>query len=180
MIAISENIQLVEITINDHKKLMDLACKIYPPEYLHLWDNNDCGWYLNRFYGFKNFKEELSEAHSNYYFVLYKSKIEGFIRFVYNKPFDPFSDTSETYLHRIYLSQESQGTGIAQQLLNWIEQKSKENGMGSVWLEAMDTKERAIQFYKKTGFKILSTKLLNFELMLPRYRGMYLMRKNIS
>ena len=58
MIPISENIQLSEITINDQKKLMDLACKIYPPEYLHLWDNNDCGWYLNRFYGFKNFSRD--------------------------------------------------------------------------------------------------------------------------
>ena len=180
MIAISENIQLVEITINDHKKLMDLACKIYPPEYLHLWDNNDCGWYLNRFYGFKNFKEELSEAHSNYYFVLYKSKIEGFIRFVYNKPLHQFSNKPGTYLHRIYLSQESQGTGIAQQLLKWIEQKSRENGIEYIWLEAMDTKERAVQFYKNTGFKILSEKRLNFELMFPRYRGMYLMHKNIS
>ncbi|MFH6770099.1 GNAT family N-acetyltransferase [Gaetbulibacter aquiaggeris] len=180
MIAISENIQLVEITINDHKKLMALACKIYPPEYLHLWDNNDCNWYLNRSYGLENFKEELSEVHSNYYFVLYNLKTEGLIRFVYNKPLNQFSDTSGTYLHRLYLNQESQGKGIAQQLLRWIEQKSKENGMGYIWLEAMDTKEKAIQFYKKTGFKTLSTRRLNFELMLHQYRGMYIMHKNIS
>ena len=180
MIPISENIQLSEITINDQKKLMDLACKIYPPEYQHLWNNNDCGWYLNRCYGFKNFKEELSEINSNYYFISYKSKIEGFIRFVYNKPLHQFSNKPGTYLHRIYLSQESQGTGIAQQLLKWIEQKSRENGLEYIWLEAMDTKERAVQFYKNTGFKILSEKRLNFELMFPRYRGMYLMHKNIS
>jgi ribosomal protein S18 acetylase RimI-like enzyme len=180
MIAISEHIQLVEITINDHKKLMDLACKIYPPEYRHLWENNDCDWYLDRCYGLKNFEEELAELHSNYFFVLYKSKVEGLIRFVYNKPLEMFPDTSGTYLHRIYLSQDAQGNGIAQILLDCIEQKSKEYGMGYIWLEAMDTKDRALQFYKKSGFKILSTKLLNFELMLPPYRGMFLMHKNIS
>lgn len=179
MIAISENIQLVEITINDHKKLMDLACKIYPPEYKHLWENNDSNWYLNRSYCLENFKEELSEVHSNYYFVLYHSKIEGLIRFIYDKPFSEFTDTFGTYLHRIYLSQESQGKGIAQHLLHWIEQRSKKNGMGYIWLEAMDTKERVIQFYKKNGFKILSSRRLNFELMLHQYRGMYIMHKNI-
>ncbi len=180
MITISENIQLAEITINDHKKLMDLSRKIYPPEYRHLWKNNDCVWYLNRCYGLKNFEEELAELHSNYFFVYYKSKIEGLIRFVYNKPLDMFSEKSGTYLHRIYLSQDSQGIGIAQKLLDWIEQKSKENDMRFIWLEAMDTKERALQFYKKNGFKISSTKRLNFELMLHHYRGMYIMHKTIS
>ena len=63
-------------------------------------------------------------------------------------------------MHRIYLSQESQGTGIAQQLLKWIEQKSRENGIEYIWLEAMDTKERAIQFYKKSGFKIININIL--------------------
>lgn len=179
MIPISENIQLIDITINDQKKLIDIAYKIYPPEYQHLWKSDDCNWYLNRCYGLKNFEVELSEVHSNYYFVLYKSKVEGFIRFVHNKPLDQFSNKSATYLHRIYVSQKCQGTGIAQQLIDWIVQQSKEKGMDIIWLEAMDTKERALQFYKKNNFKILTNKRLDFELMLSPYRGMHLMYKNI-
>lgn len=179
MITITQDIKLVEITINDQDKLMDLACKIYPPEYQYLWKNKDCNWYLNRCYGLDNFKEELSDVNSNYYFIKYKSQIEGLIRFVYNKQLDQFPYKSATYVHRIYLSKASQGTGCAQNLINWIEQQSIKKGMDLMWLESMDTKERAIKFYKKNGFKTLIPKQLQFELMLHHFRGMYVMYKNI-
>jgi ribosomal protein S18 acetylase RimI-like enzyme len=179
MIPISEHIHLIKITINDQNKLMDLAWKIYPPEYKYLWENEDCNWYLNRCYGLKNFNEELSENDAHYYFVIYKSEIEGFIRFVFNKPLEQFPGKSATYLHRIYLSQESQGTGVSQKLIHWIEQKSKEKGMDYMWLEAMCSKDRALQFYKKNSFEILTKKRLSFDLILDHLREIYLMYKPI-
>ncbi len=180
MTQISDNIQLIKVTIKDQKKLMDLAWKIYPTEYKYLWKNDDCNWYLNRCYGLKNFTDELAENLAHYYFVIYKTQIEGFIRFVFNKSLELFPDKSATYLHRIYLSQESQGTGISQKLMNWIEQKSKEKGMDYIWLEAMSSKDRALQFYKKNSFEILNKRQLYFELLQDNYRGIYIMYKPIK
>lgn len=179
MIRVSDNIQLQDITINDQEKLMDLAWKIYPIEYNYLWKNKDCNWYLNKCYGIENFNNELLEDDANYCFVIYNSKIEGLIRFVYNKPLNGISNKQATYLHRIYISQELQGKGVAQKLYNWVEQKSKLNGIDYIWLEAMSTKDRAVHFYKKNGFKIIDEKQLKFELMTEHLRGIYIMSKTI-
>ncbi len=179
MIQISEDIQLIEITFNDQKKLMDLAWKIYPPEYKHFWKKDDCNWYLNRCYSIQNFKEELSEKYSNYYFIAFKFRIQGLIRFVHDKPLTELPNKLATYLHRIYLSEELQGKGVAQKLLNWVEQESKLKGINYIWLEAMVKKQRAVEFYKKNGFDILVEKQIPFDLFRRGYSGMYLMYKNI-
>jgi GNAT superfamily N-acetyltransferase len=180
MISISEDIQLQNIKIEDQGELMTLLSQIYPPAYKYLWVNEDCEFYLNKFYTVENLKLELSDQNAAYYFVYFKCQLVGIFRFVHSETFKDFPEHLATFIHRIYLGEEVQGKGVARQLFYWVEQKAKEKGNSLIWLKAMDTKQQALRFYEKQNFKYGSKSQLDFELIHNDYRGMYSMYKLLS
>ena len=102
------------------------------------------------------------------------------LRVHFNKPLTTKSEMSGCYLHRIYLGEEAQGKGIANELMNWVEQKAKLKGNDLIWLEAMDTQEQALRFYKKQGFMNSHKAYLDFEPLLDHYRGMDVLYKSLK
>ena len=180
MISISESIQLQSITIENHSKLLSLIKRIYPPAYKQMWKNEDCTFYFNRFYSLKNLKKELAEPEAEYYFVHYENRIVGILRLHFNKPLNTMPEKSACCFNRIYLSEEAQGKGLANELMKWVEQKAKLSGNQLIWLEAMDTKEQALKFYSKQGFSKSHKAFLDFEPLLDHYRGMDVLYKILS
>jgi GNAT superfamily N-acetyltransferase len=180
MVSISDYIKLQEIKIEDQPKLMELLESIYPPAYKHLWLNENCDFYLNKFYSIENLKLELSEPDAAYYFVGYNSNIVGIFRIVYNKGFSDFPKNRSAYVNRIYLSEEAQGKGIAKQLFNWAENNAKRKGNSLIWLKAMDTQKQALRFYEKQGYTYGTKTSLDFELIHSSLRGMHTMYKLLT
>jgi len=180
MISISKNIKIQDIKIEDQPKLMTLLERIYQPAYKHLWINEDCSFYLNRFYSNENLELELSDPNAEYYFINYNSKLVGIFRFIYNTAFKDFPKKEATYLNRIYLGEEAQGKGVAQQLLNWTENRVKLKGNTTIWLKAMDSQKQALRFYEKQGYNYGTNAHLDFELIHPNLRGMYSMYKLLT
>lgn len=179
MISISEHIQLQPITIEDHAKLVALMEHIYPPAYKYMWTNEDCNFYFGHFYNLENLKKELVEVEAEYYFVHYKTHLVGILRMHFNKTLKSMPEKSACYLNRIYLSEEVQGKGIAQELLKWLEQKARLKGNELIWLEAMDSKDQALKFYHKLGFVKSHKTRLDFELLLDQFKGMLVLYKKV-
>ena len=99
---------------------------------------------------------------------------------MHHTPFEDFPKIKSTYLNRIYLGEEAQGKGVAQQLFNWTENCAKQNGCNLIWLKVMDTQKQALRFYEKQGYKLGEPTNLDFELIHPNLRGMYTMYKLIK
>ncbi len=180
MIPISTNLHLEPITANDQGDLMVLMQKIYPPAYKQLWINEDCNWYLNHCFSKENLRKELNEVNAMYYFVIYNSKRVGIVRYIYNTNTSKSVQKNATFIHRIYLSSEAQGKGIAKQLFYWIEQQAILKQNNYLWLKAMDTQMQALKFYEKQGFKTISKISLDFNLIHLHLRGMVVMTKAIK
>ena len=180
MISISDHIKLQEIKIEDQPKLMELLKLIYPPAYKHLWANEDCSFYLNKFYSIKNLELELSDQNAAYYFVIYNANLVGIIRFIYNNVFKGFPKKQSTYINRIYLGKEAQGKGVAKQLFYWIENRVKQKGNTLIWLKAMDSQKQALRFYEKQGYNYGTKTHLDFELIHSNLRGMHMMYKLLT
>ncbi len=180
MISISDSLKLQDIKIEDQPKLMELLELIYPPVYKHLWINEDCSFYLNRFYSIENLELELSNPNAAYYFVIYKSKLVGIFRFIYNTPFIDFPEKKSTYLNRIYLDENAQGKGVAKQLFLWAETKAKQKDNTIIWLKAMDSQKQALRFYEKQSYNYGTPTQLDFELIHSNLRGMKVMYKLLN
>lgn len=180
MIEVSDNIHLKAIKIEDQPKLLKLVKQIYPPAYEHLWVNKNCSFYFTKFYSLEHLKLELSDQNAAYYFVIYKSVTVGIFRLVYNTQFKDFPSVKSVYVNRIYLSTDAQGKGIAKTLFNWMYKKAAEKNCEIIWLKAMDSQMQALRFYEKQNFRNSKPTQLNFELMHPHPRGMYVMYKRLS
>tara|TARA_R110002050_G_scaffold56512_3_gene127160 strand:- start:123228 stop:123767 length:540 start_codon:yes stop_codon:yes gene_type:complete len=179
MLKISEDIALISINLRDHTKLYDLMCSIYPPVYEHLWPDKG-EWYLNTLYSKKNLALELNNADSRYYFVSYANDIVGILRVLLNEDLIGIDNCNTFKLQRIYLDPSVQGKGIGKKLVDWVESEFSDNERSIMWLEAMDTQHKAIEFYQKLGFIIVNKFRFQSEFMYENLRGMYRMSKEIG
>ncbi len=179
MISVSSKIQLKAITGDDQNELMRIMHQIYPPEYKHLWINEDCNWYLEHCFSKENLDAELREKNAVYYFVFYNSERIGILRLIYNTSIHVSDKKIATFIHRIYLSRTAQGKGIAKQLFGWLTEQARHRGNSILWLKAMDTQSQALRFYEKEGYQLIDTLRLNFERIHPELRGMVIMKKSI-
>lgn len=180
MFSITDSIKLKTVSKKDHAALLQLMECIYPPAYRYLWKNQDCNFYLNRFYSLENLIKELAEHESEYYFVYYLNNLVGILRIHFDKPLKTIPEKSACYINRIYLSEEAQGKGVANELFKWVEKKAVHKGNELIWLEAMDSKPQALKFYLKQGLTKSHKTYLNFEHLNEKFRGMDVLYKLIN
>lgn len=56
-------------------------------------------------------------------------------------------------LNRLYINSDHQGSGLAQALLRYTENTSREMGRDGMWLGVWEDNARGIRFYEKMGFE---------------------------
>jgi GNAT superfamily N-acetyltransferase len=173
---INASLKLEAISLDDTLKLSVLMHRIYPPPYKHLWED-DGYWYVQETFNKTILEKELSEINSAYYFVNYLNETIGVLRYIHDFHLMEKPDLSATKLHRIYVDPKVHGKGIGVLLMDWVTKQAVANGSELLWLEAMDTQQQALRFYKNLGYKIAGDFRLNFELMYEHLRGMHRMYK---
>lgn len=64
-------------------------------------------------------------------------------------------------IERIYASQEYIGKGVGKELMKACINEARQRGCDSVWLGVWEKNQRAIDFYKKWGFREVGTHLFS-------------------
>jgi len=62
---------------------------------------------------------------------------------------------------KFYIEQDSRGLGIGKELMQHVEQKAKEAGYSSMYIESLPLYARAVSIYEKNGYKWLENRLGN-------------------
>ena len=122
----------------------------------------------------------MSQEKQEYYFVLNQDRTIGILRIIFGIDFKNHPDNKSLKLHRIYLHPNTQGKGLGKKIVSWIETIGIEKKYENLWLEAMDTQEQALHFYKNKGFSTVNKKILDFSLLHIHLRGMYVMLKKLN
>uniref|UniRef100_UPI004048BD0C GNAT family N-acetyltransferase n=1 Tax=Polaribacter sp. TaxID=1920175 RepID=UPI004048BD0C len=178
MIQVSSNISLKVIEEADSDLLASLMKEVYPPAYAHFWKDNGA-WYIETQYSNSAIKKDLKQEKSDYYFIVYQGEIIGNFRVVWDQQLKDLAIAKQVKLHRIYLRPKAQGKAIGKTLLLWLETKAKKEGYKAIWLDAMDEKQQAFEFYKQQGFLYHSHIFLDFELMNDDVRKMSQLYKKL-
>ncbi len=179
MITVSKTIKLSPIKNQDQALLEKLMWHIYPPPYKHMWENEDCTWYINRFYSQQALDKDLVQPNSHYYFIEYQEQLVVVFRIQFNTQIASYTNKTGTFIDRIYLNNMTQGKGVAATLFKWLENEAKQADDSFVWLKAMDSQEQALKFYTKQGMQTVGTSTYPAELLLKPLRGMLVMSKLI-
>jgi diamine N-acetyltransferase len=166
------------MTIDDAEKLSALTSQIYFDHYSHLWDDGG-QWYVYNAFNIKQLEEELIDIKNLFFFAIYENQEVGFIKL---RPQNQLSDTEGDgfEIERIYLHKSTTNKGIGKQLMEFALEIATTLHKDYIWLKAMDTSHDAIRFYKKLGFELCGTFVLDYELLKPDVRGMVIMKKMLQ
>ena len=179
LLKVTKDILLKDITNQDLEKLIDLMSRIYHPAYINYWkDKGD--WYVTKLYNKENLENELKVAAADYFFILFKDKIIGIIRIVWNLDTHYQIDKNYVKLHRLYIDQKLQNEGIGKTIMTWLVDEARKKGYSKLWLEVMEKQEQAFHFYKKIGFKNVDKVSVDFPLLYDEFRGMYKMVRELN
>lgn len=179
MIAVSDRLRLRKISHANQEELRELMTRIYLPVYQHLWADGG-KWYIGKTYASDQLKKELAEPHTLYCFVQYQSETVGIIRLLENELVPKFENRKAAKLQRIYLDSAVRGKGIGKTLINWMENRVRQEGTAIFWLEVMDTQQNAINFYEKLGFQKFNKVQFESDLMHEHLSGMFQMWKTLD
>jgi len=164
---------------DDQEDLYRLMDEIYRASYSNFWyDLGD--WYINLIYNPGNVQKELLRNFSHYFFVEVASEKIGILK--YDFPFSPreIEIPNAMKLHRLYLHPHFHGKGIAKVLVEHCQKVALENNLMTIWLEVMTSQPQAKRFYQKMGFEHLWSYQLDFEMLLPEYRGIEIWKKDLD
>jgi ribosomal protein S18 acetylase RimI-like enzyme len=98
---------------------------------------------------------ELTDNSNHFYIIYYDKKNAGYSKIVFNGKHHNIISNETTKLERLYLLQEFYDYKLGYELFKFNVELSKENKQKGMWLFVWVENERAINFYKKTGFTIV-------------------------
>ena len=165
-------------------ELAALAKDIYQQHYLHLWHEGGADWYMNEFaYSENKLKNELNDPNVIYCIAYQNKAALGYVKININAELKGFEPLNGLEVERIYLFKNVTGKGIGKQLMQFAFTTAQQYHKDFVFLKAMDSSQDAINFYKCLGFNTCGSFQLPmpaFQLMKEQFRGMIILKKNIS
>ena len=141
---------LTEGAIEDFKTIREIAYKSWPNTYGSILSKEQIDYMLDLFYSEKTLLENLNEKGHPFLLVNEGEVCLGFASYEHN-----YLNQNCTRLHKIYLLPEAQGKGAGKLLIEAVENLAKENQSVVVSLN-VNKFNKAISFYKKIGFEVVS------------------------
>ena len=163
-------------SLSDVDDLREIGIDSYIPYYTLLWKEGGLEWYMNRCFATENLEGELKDSNIEYYLIKNNSQKIGILKLVLKKPIPDSDFNNALYLEKIYFIKEFLGKGVGRKAIEFTFQRAKELKRDCVWLMAMDTADKPISAYKKSGFSVFSQTRLSFEFMKEEFRGMVIMK----
>jgi ribosomal protein S18 acetylase RimI-like enzyme len=141
---------LAEAAIEDFKTIREIAYKSWPSTYGSILSKEQIDYMLDLFYSEETLLENLNQKGHRFLLVNEGEVCLGFASYEHN-----YLNQNCTRLHKIYLLPEAQGKGAGKLLIDAVENLAKENQSTTISLN-VNKFNKAISFYKKTGFEVLS------------------------
>lgn len=161
----------------DLKEVQEIGVRSYLPHYAHLWKEGGIDWYMHRCFSDEILRAELSDPNIEYYIVSAENDNIAILKLVLQKPLPDSEIKNALYLEKIYFIKEWTGKGAGGELIRFVFNRAGDLNRECVWLMAMDTSDKPVAAYKKSGFILHSRTRLDFEMMKEEYRGMVVLKK---
>lgn len=104
---------------------------------------------------------ELSEPDNVFLIVESENIPIGYAQLIINSRDQRIHRTKPLEIRRIYALQEYLGKGVGKELMQATIREARQRGCDSIWLGVWEKNHRAIDFYKKWGFRKVGTHLFS-------------------
>ena len=141
-------------TLKDAELLSALGKETFYDTFTGTCTEADMNQFLHDYFNLEQVKEELANENDLYFVAETNGVATGYIRMMEDySNFPMMKKWKALELKRIYVSKNFHGRGVAQQLMQFVEDFARENKYEVVWLGVWEHNQRAKKFYEKCGFK---------------------------
>ena len=113
--------------------------------------------YLKKTYSHEIQLRELSDSNVIFLIAAIDGQIVGYVKINLNSRDEAVRGSKTLEIERIYASKDHIGKGIGKELMQACIKEAKRRDCDSIWLGVWEKNSRAIEFYKKWGFKEVGT-----------------------
>lgn len=146
-------LKIIKATIEDAETLSKVGPASFLPAHGHSAPKEIIDSYIAANFSEENLIKELSNPNFQYHIVYYNNKIAGFSKVIFNFENENIKDKKVTKMERLYLLKEFYNLGLGKKLLDFNINLAQKHKQAGIWLFVWIENQRALSFYKKTGFK---------------------------
>lgn len=143
--------------INDAKMLSELGAKTFYDTFAKDNTPENMAAYLKNTFSPEIQLAELSNPKYIFLIAEYESQPIGYAQLILDSKEEILTGSKPVEIRQIYASQEYIGKGVGKALMQAAIDEAKQIGCDCVWLGVWEKNPRAIEFYKKWGFKEVGT-----------------------
>jgi diamine N-acetyltransferase len=148
-------------TTEDAKMLAEFGARTFYDTFAKDNTPEDIAAYLKASFSPDIQFNELSEPDNIFLVVESDNKPIGYAQLIINSKDEAIIRTKPLEIRRIYASQEYLGKGVGKELMLATIKEARQQGCDCVWLGVWEKNQRAIDFYKKWGFREVGTHLFS-------------------
>ncbi len=117
----------------------------------------DIATYVAEKYTSEVFEKELANPENLYHIIYYGAEPAGYSKIILNTGHANIGAGNVTKLERLYLLKEFYDKKLGHELLQFNVALARQNSQSGMWLFTWTGNERAVNFYKRSGFKIIGS-----------------------
>lgn len=149
-------ITVLPATATDFATIRSIAYETWPIAYGEILSKSQLDYMLGAFYNDTALKESVLQRGHHFVLANEGNQTLGFASFEWN-----YDHQKQTKIHKIYILPSAQGKGVGKVLIDYIASEAKNQGSLTLCLN-VNRFNKAIAFYKRMGFSIISE--VNIEL----------------
>ena len=143
------------ISIQSLYKLAQLSVQTFEESFGNKNTKENIAWYFKTKMNSEHIKKELLHPNSDFYWILFRKKIIGYLKLNFNDAQTEVVNLKESFeIERIYILSNFQRKGFGKDVLSKAISLGKNKGFSYLWLGVWEQNENAIAFYTKKGFEI--------------------------
>ncbi len=139
----------------DFPLLAELGAVTFIETYSHATSKENLNQYINQAFSLQQIKEELEDNHNTFFIVFQDDEPIAYAKLNASQRPDIIADKKIIQIQRIYARQRVLGKGVGGVLMQCCIDEAEQKAADLLWLTVWQQNVRAIEFYKKWGFKII-------------------------
>ena len=153
MIKMMNNVIVKRCNLEDINTLQEFSRQTFFETYKELCSTNDINLYSNYAFNLNNLENELTNPDSTFFFLYYNHILVGYLKLNEARAQTELNDEDAIEIERLYIASNFQKRGYGQYLIDYATDYAQEKGKKYIWLSVWQKNKKAINFYRKNGFR---------------------------
>lgn len=158
---------------NDIEAIAKLGTTTFLETYLPNTPKEAVESFVKKAFALDTLTADFDNPNIHYFLIFLDETLAGYSKIELNVPNEYVEATQLTKLDRFYVLKEFHGKKLGAELFNYTIKFSKEQQQEGIWLYVLIKNERALHFYTKNNFQIISE--YDFKISETRYNPNYVM-----